>query len=53
MFSGLGTHFVRSEKLPSLREALVRTPLQRHETRCQTLQELDAVLSGFQVSNEG
>ena len=49
LYSGLGTHHVRVEQLPSLREALVREPLARHPDKAETLRQLDDILQKFQV----
>lgn len=49
MYAGLGTHHVRVEQLPSLRDALVREPLERHSDKAKTLRQLDGVLEKFQV----
>lgn len=49
LYSGLGTHHVRVEQLPSLRDALVREPLARHSDKAETLRQLDGILQKFQV----
>ncbi|BDA49536.1 3-hydroxyisobutyryl-CoA hydrolase, mitochondrial [Coccomyxa sp. Obi] len=48
LYSGLGTHHVRVEQLPTLRDALVLAPLARHPDKAETLSQLDANLQQFQ-----
>lgn len=49
LVSRLGTHYVRTEQLPALRDALISAPLKRHDDKRQTLSEVDTVLQQFQV----